>query len=74
MKTEMKTETRFDEKVNLTNLMAFELYNWVYSDDIKSIKKLKNIANQILKEDKKNKNLNLFKKQEGLNKVYKKNL
>lgn len=70
----MKTETRFDEKVNLTNLMAFELYNWVYSDDIKSIKKLKNIANQILKEDKKNKNLNLFKKQEGLNKVYKKNL
>lgn len=70
----MKTETRFDEKVNLTNLMAFELYNWVYSDDIKSIKKLKNIANQILKEDKKNKNLNLFKKQEGLHKVYKKNL
>lgn len=41
--------TKFDFRVNIHNLAVWELYNWVYNEDIKSIEKLRSMCDDIIK-------------------------
>jgi len=41
--------TKFDFRVNIHNLAVWELYNWVYNEDIKSVEKLRNMCDDIIK-------------------------